>query len=122
MMPLWLLVVLISLATYRTTRLITRDQLPLIAVPRNAFALRWGTYVDATDKKLSINGNKTNVFMRSVAYLWECDWCASMWVSALITTLAYHWTVLGTQHWSVAVLVGLTASAVTGLIAQREPD
>lgn len=124
-MPLWMLVLLIILATHRVTRLITRDALPIIAVPREAFAQRWAGFVDAKtkeDKRLSIGGKKTNVVMKSIAYLWECDWCTSMYVAAGLTYLAWRWTSLGDQHWIIAVLVGLAASTVTGLIAQREPE
>lgn len=71
---------------------------------------------------MSVGGKKTNGFMASLSYLWECDWCASVWVAAVLTTLAYLFTPLGDQHAYIAVLVGLAASTGTGLIAQREPD
>lgn len=128
--PLWLLVLVLILATHRVTRLITRDALPVIAVPREAFAQRWATFSDAKtkeEKRRSVgwdtNGNKsTNIVMSSIAYLWECDWCTSIWVAAGLTTGAYFVTPLSDQHWYIAVLVGLAASTGTGLIAQREPD
>lgn len=123
-MQLWLLIFLIFVATHRVTRLITRDAIPIIAVPREAFVSRWATAADAPPEssRLSLTGRKTNLVMKSIAYLWECDWCASVWVAAIIVFLAWRWTPLGGQHWLVAVLVGLSASSVTGLIAQREPD
>lgn len=123
-MPLWLLVAVLILATHRVSRLITRDALPIIAIPREAFASRWATFADAPpDRKWeSPSGKTSNIVMSSVAYLWECDWCVSIWVAAALTTLAYWLTPLGDQHWYIAVLVGLAASTGTGLIAQREPD
>lgn len=121
-MPTWLLIIVLCLAVFRATRLITRDQLPLIAEPRDAFANRWGVYADAADKRVSIGGYRTNVFMRSVAYLWECDWCTSMWIAGLLTALTAWFTPLGSEHWWVLILIGLSASAVTGLIATVEPD
>lgn len=123
--PLWLLVLLICLATHRVTRLITRDAIPIIAVPRQIFTDRWASPSDAKtklDRKMTLDGRPTNVLMSSVAYLWECDWCTSMWVAAGVTTAAWFFTPLGDQHWLIAVLVGLTASSVTGLTAQREPE
>lgn len=121
-MSLWFVFVLVALATHRVTRLITRDAIPLIAVPREVFVQRWGSYADAfpEDRNTSIGGKRTNFLMRSIAYLWECDWCASVWVSAGITYCAWRWTMLGDEHWFVSVLVGLTASTVTGLIASKE--
>ena len=124
-MPLWLLALLLVLATHRVTRIVTRDGIPLMATPREAFVRRWGRPADATtpeQRRTSFGGRPTNGFMSSLAYLWECDWCASVWVAAALTYLAWLWTPLGDQHWYVAVLLGLTASGVTGLVAQREPD
>lgn len=124
-MSLWFVAVLVSLATYRATRLITRDAVPLIAVPREAFVQRWGTYADAAteeEKRTAIGGKRTNLFMRSIAYLWECDWCASVWVSTGLTYAAWLFTDLGNEHWLISVLIALTASGATGFIASKEPD
>lgn len=57
--------------------------------------------------------------MRSLAYLWECDWCASVYVGAGVAVGTYYW---GTEMWWQLGLLGAAASTVTGLIAQREPD
>lgn len=107
------------LATHRVTRIITRDQIPLIAIPREAFAQRWGVYEDATDKHTSIGGYRTNIVMRSLAYLWECDWCMSVWVAVTVAYGTYRW--IDTWWWQ-AILLAAAASTVTGLIAQHEPD
>jgi hypothetical protein len=123
--PIWLLTLIIILATHRVTRIITRDALPIVAIPREAFAQRWATFMDAKtkdEKRQSIGGKKTNIFMSSIAYLWECDWCTSVYVGAGLTYAAYVTTSLGDQHWYISVLVALTASSCTGLIAQREPS
>lgn len=125
-----LIILVLAVATHRATRIITRDQIPLVKVPRDAFVTRWGApQTDTTGqpvshelRNVSYNGKKTNGFMRSVAYLWECDWCASVWIGGGLTYLAWRWTELGEQPWFFAVLVGLAVSSVTGLIAQREPD
>lgn len=111
----WLSVVLIFLATYRGTRLVTRDKLPLIDLPREAFVQRWGVYTDAGDKTRSISGKPTNLFMRSLAYLWECDWCMSMWVAGAVVYAA-TWTVETPYPW----LLWASASAMTGLLTTLE--
>jgi len=110
---------LVFLATHRVTRFITRDKFPLYCVVRDRFVERWGIYVDAKpeERKISISGHDTNLFMRSLAYAWECDWCTSIWVGAGLTYLTWRWH--ETMLW---VLAALVASSVTGLIAQREPD
>lgn len=125
-----LIILVLAVATHRLTRIVTRDQIPLVKVPRDAFVNRWGApQTDSAGNPLprelrnvSYSGKKTNALMRSLAYLWECDWCASVWVSAGLTYLTWRWTELGDQSWFFAVLVGLAVSSVTGLIAQREPD
>jgi hypothetical protein len=118
-----LYVVLVALATHRVTRFITRDYFPPVKVPRDAFCERWGTYVEDEEGRplrgdalrVSISGKRTNIVMRSLAYLWECDWCASAWVGAGLTYLTWRWTEV--MLW---VLTGLAASSVTGLLAAVE--
>lgn len=124
-MPLWLLVILIFIATHRVTRLIVADSMPLLAAPREVFVRRWGRFGDAVtkeDKRKTMSGKPTNAVMSSLAYLWECPWCASMYVAPAVTYLAWRWTPFGDQHWYIIVLVALAASSVTGLVSQLESD
>lgn len=110
---------LLTLATHRVTRFITRDKFPIYCDWRNAFVERWGVYVDTEKDKLhiSISGHDTNRFMRGLAYAWECDWCTGFWVGGGLTYLTWRWH--ETMLW---VLVALAASSVTGLIASVEKD
>lgn len=90
-----LAVVLVCLATYRVTRLLTADAFPPIAKARLWIARRWGD-------------------MSWQAYLSECPWCVSVYVGGLVT--------LGTlfardDGLVLPALVWPTASAVAGLIA-----
>lgn len=96
-------------AVHRGTRFVTRDQLGFIKVPREAFVQRWGVYDDAEDRKTSINEKKTNIIMSSLAYLWECDWCASVSVAGVLGWLTWSWP--DVMFW---LLAGLMASSVTG--------
>ena len=93
----------------------TRDKLPIIGVPREAFVKRWGVYEDADDRRVSMNEKQTNIVMSSLAYLWECDWCASIWIGAGLGYLTWSWP--ETMLW---VLLALAASGVTGVIANLE--
>jgi len=102
-------------AVHRVTRLWTRDGLPLIKVPREAFIQRWGVYDDDEDKSTSINGKNTNIVMSSLAYLWECDWCSSVWVAAGLGWLTWTW-----PHVMFWLLAGLFASSLTGTWAIAE--
>ena len=121
----WLLVILTCLATHRATRLITRDHLPLIAIPRQRFIM-WadppaevqlpdGTTVPIEPRPRYPLG----ILGRSLAFLLECDWCMSVWVATVMVLMEWYLT-----NWPVPYppLLVAAASTVTGLIAQREPD
>lgn len=132
-----LLIVLLSVATYRITRFLTRDKLPLIEIPREAFVQRWGAYdgvgrllKDDKHRNWLVRGfrwfwacefpaikkdHATNLVMKSVAYLWECDWCMSVWVGAGTVYAATFYTSV-----PYPVLTWLATAAVTGLLAQYE--
>lgn len=128
---------LLALTTFYITRFFTRGSFPLVAEPREAFVQRWGVYTgdkrvkDAVQRKwwvrawrwmfakefTSIDGYPTNMAMKSLAYLLECDWCLGFWVAS--------GTVLITQQFvsvPYPVLQLFAAAAITGLIAQAEPD
>jgi len=103
----WVIIVLLCLTTHRATRIITRDVFPPV---------RW--FREKIEFKL---GGE-----HWLAYLTQCDWCASVYVAGSITTgLALF--VANVMHvswwpWPIWVLMGFTATSVTGLIAQREPE
>ena len=105
-----LCLVLFLPAVARATRLVTRDKIPLVALPREAFVQRWGVYEDAVgdERRTSIGDKKTNAFMASLAYLWECDWCASVWISALFGYLTWQFPLV--MIWVLIALVGSYAA------------
>jgi hypothetical protein len=116
----WLLLVLTCLAVHRLTRLVTRDHLPLIAVPRERIV----NYLDPAGVVDGVPVVPTpvrpwGVVGWSLAFLLECDWCMSVWVAAGVVATEDVFLHLG---WLTTVLVGLAASSVTGLITQHEPD
>lgn len=134
--PTWLVIILTCLTTHRLTRFITRDAFPLIAGPRRWIETRWDPFDDGDWEKwkklnrsqrrelvhqLRAKGENIgwpNIVGRSVAYLVTCDWCTSVWVGAGVVAVV-RWQLR--WDWLLAGLVWLTASTVTGLIAQREP-
>ena len=117
-MNLVLTVILMALATHRATRFITRDAMPIIAVPRERFVNRWAAYDEPEEMRgVALHPKGTNVFMRSAAYLWECDWCASVWVGGILTLITANLIDL-----PLPWLVWPAISSVTGLIASRETD
>lgn len=96
MSPL-LLIVLICLATYSATRLLTTDKLPLIRVPRE-----W------------IAGKLRNHWF---GYLITCDWCSSVYVAAGIVWAVDFYT---SQSVPFPPLLVLLARAVTGWLSNAE--
>lgn len=137
-MPSWMTVVLACLATYRLTRFITRDALPLVSRPRRWIDKHWNPFPDdnAWDavraapkdvqkiafenlaKQYGIKSRPTG-WKRSVAYLIGCAWCTSIWVGAGVS--AFVMIFIGLT-WPWFILLWLTSSSVTGLISQREPE
>lgn len=131
-------VVLACLATYRLTRLVTRDALPLVAGPRRWIDKHWNPFPDqnswdayrASPKRaqeivrenltaqLGITARPTG-WRRSIAYLVGCAWCTSIWVSAGVT--AFVMIFIGLT-WPWFILLWLTSSSVTGLISANEPE
>lgn len=108
----WLLVLLLALATHRITRLLVRDELPLVKVPRDALA-HW---LDPRDN----NGDPAEPsplggLGRAIAYLVECDWCMSVWVGGGLV-----WATTATVGLPYPWLVWPALSTITGLMAAGE--
>lgn len=109
-----LLVVLFILGVHRGTRFITRDEMPLFSYPRDLVV----SFLDPSEEQKRDHSwarQRWGWFGKSIAYLAECDWCASVWVAGLFGYLTWRWTEI--MGW---VLLGLTASTITGLIATAE--
>lgn len=95
--PLFLLI-LISLTTYRITRLVAADAFPAIAVPRE-----WVVNKLGEDHWFS--------------YLLTCMWCCSMYVAAGTVALFDHYVSVPMPYAMV-----FAASAATGYLAMSEPE
>lgn len=136
--PHWMVVALTMLATYRVTRFVTRDQLPIVARPRRWLDKHWNPLPDqdAWESYLAAPPAAKKIFLenlaqvtgvrsrptgwkRSIAYLVGCSWCSSIWVAAGIVVFDHFFLGL---TWQWAALLWLASSAVTGMIAQREPE
>jgi hypothetical protein len=89
-MEMWLLVLLICVATFRATWFVTRDTFPPVQALRDWLDNRFGD--DS-----------------AVAYLFSCLWCVSVWLGAGITAATTLFTSV-----PLPVLVWATASAFTG--------
>lgn len=122
-MPTWLTYILIALAVHRITRIVTRDKFPLVALPRY-YVTNW--LDPSTDYRTHYRAKHPDrgeprahwgIFGSSLAYLWECDWCVSVWVSAAVVYCTSTWTSV-----PLPVLAWLAASTVTGLIASSESE
>lgn len=87
----WLTVALITLATYRLTRLLIEDK--VIEVPRD-----W--VLGQLDQEGKLH------------YLLTCYWCSGLWIS-LIVTAFFASTVL------IWLITSLAVSVVVGVIAER---
>jgi HAMP domain-containing protein len=89
-----LLLVLLSLASWRITRLVTTDLLPLGAIR---------TRLEA------------DMPTATITYAMHCSWCVGLWVACALTA-AYDVAVGTATPW----LYALAAAAMTGLLSQVE--
>lgn len=94
--PVWL--VAYALASYRLTRLWTRDSLPPLPALRQTVLTKYGT--------------------RWWAPLMDCTWCAGWWISLVVVLLASS-PVAVAFRW---VALPLAFSAVVGLLARRDDE
>lgn len=108
-----LLVAIIVGAVYRITRVVVAD---VVAEPIRDWAhRRWSARHTEEDDELD-----------GIAYLLTCPWCTSIWVGLVVAPLG--WITAGpgaadsVASWIEAALIALTASAVTGNVATREPE
>ena len=143
-MEIWLLLVLMSLATYRLTRLIVEDVFPPVLWLRDRLAGGWRPLTAKEQEKyvtdvaavvegpvasphpelgalMRTDGQVSRYVRRAkwspfwLAELLSCPWCASGWVALAVT--AGVWAVVGLP---VPLLVWLATWAVGALIAAQE--
>lgn len=111
----WFLLALTCLATYRLTRLLVTDTLPIVSQPRYAL-VRFFATLDTQGH--IIDGRRLGVIGWSIAYLVTCPWCMSAYVAAGLVALECRLLPHVTYPW----LLWLAAWAVAPNIQTREPE
>lgn len=109
-----LLILLIILTTYRTTRFVIKDTFPPVGVPRTHLLNWWAPDGDWVRERPTAQPH-WGAFGRSLRYLFSCPWCMSMWLGAPII-----WGVMQFAVVPLPVLVWAAASGVTGLLHDLE--
>ena len=101
-LPTWYGLLLVSLAAFRTWRLIARDT--ILDWPRNwlvGLPVRWQEDDPVPDG-----------YREHLAIFLECMWCAGFWVS-IVWWVAFevtpHWTTIAAVPFAVSALVALAA-------------
>jgi hypothetical protein len=107
-LPAWLLVALVALATFRLARLLTADE---ITRPIRDWVYRRD---DRRPGRQPDDGQ-----LGRLAYFITCPWCVSMYAGPATAFVAVWWP---TNRAVLVALVGLAASAVTGIVATLLPD
>ncbi len=142
----FLSLLVLALAAYWLTRFITVGTFPPVAIPREAFVQRWGVYTDETRTLDTVpsrsrfvrgwlyifggqyrpmlsytrpgaEGLRTNLVMKSLAYLWECDWCTGAWVAGGVVALQDFVGSVPMPGWGWLAIAG-----VVGLLRTLEPN
>lgn len=133
-MDLWLLLLVMSLAVYRLTRLVVADTFPPVLWLRDRLVGGWRPLTDEEWvqvrsaglaympwKTQSIDEVENRWVERKkwsphwLAELLSCPWCASGWVALVVTAGA--WATVGLP---VPLLVWPAVWALGGLLAARE--
>lgn len=106
MNPITLLLVVV--ATWRITRLLVRDEFPPVRAVRDWVTT---TFADVTPSGELTPSKQWGVLGHTVAYLWTCTWCMSVWVGAGVVFTLGHWLSV-----PLPWLVVAAASAGAGLL------
>ena len=107
-----LLVVGLTVATWRVTRLLVADEFPPTRALRE-WVLRTFGQIDA---KGAITGSKRwGGLGHAIAYLWTCPWCMSPWVAAALIAVT-EWRTNVPLPW----LVGALGASFTGAMTMIE--
>lgn len=137
-MPVWLILIMMTLTAYRATRLATKDDFPLILWMRDRLAGGWRPMTGAEQEMYrmplidgdvqilpfpvtDIDGVTNRWVQRAswsphwLAELITCPWCASAYLSGALT-FAVDWTVGLPVPW----LVGPAVWAGAALLGSRE--
>lgn len=120
-MPVWFLYLLITLVTYRITRLVIKDTFPPVGVPREHLINWW----DPDDEWIAERAGPESLPQphwgavgRSLRYLFTCPWCMSPWIGVIVV---YVFTLFVSVPLPVVAVI--VAAAGTGLIATNlDPD
>lgn len=113
-----LVAVVLALAVYRLTVLVTKDYIaePLRSWMRGELApirpdfTSWNDYRAAVDEWRE---RKPRRFGHHLAYLSSCPWCCSIWAAAVLVPLT------ALVSWWAWVDAGLASSAVAGIVFER---
>lgn len=125
----WLLLVVLNIVVYRVTRVITRDEFPLVRIPREWMVVRlYPEYADVeTQSRYGAKHGRAarphlGALGQSIAYLLCCDWCMSVWVAAATVWAVWSWSTPNwfTFGWLQAVGYGIVAAAFTGIMSQHD--
>lgn len=127
-MDTWLLLLVMSLGTYRLTRLAVVDTFPPVLWARDRLAGGWRPMTDAERAadwepgQVEILDGIAHRYVRRVSWspwwlaeLVSCPWCCSGWVAAGVT--GGVWAVAGLP---VPVLVWVAVWALGGLLAGQD--
>lgn len=109
----WWQAMLLVMVVWRVTRIMVVERFPPAEKLREWVLDTFGTF----DSEGTLTGGKRwGLAGWSIAYLWTCMWCMSIWVGAALYGLQ-AWVGAG---WLLPVGVVAAASGFTGLVATVE--
>lgn len=118
MHDVWLFI-LLALACYRVTRVVTTDKItePIFGGLREALEYRWIRKHTRPGSPEEFDAIESEKFNSKAAYLLSCPWCLGFWISGAGTLLVS--LVYGLDY---PALTWLAVSTAVGLFGQLDSD
>ncbi len=102
----------LTLAIWRITRLLLLDTFPPVKAIREWFL---SVFARSDEQGNIIGGKRWGMLGYSLAYVWTCAWCMSVWVGLGVWALA-DWRLSVPYPW----LIVAAGSLISGLASQVE--
>jgi hypothetical protein len=104
-------------AIWRITRLLVKEDFPPVAGIRDWFINTFGIRSAMTGELAS--GRRWGVVGFSIAYIWTCMWCMSVWVGIGVWAVASFWLGLHVSYPALLIAVGSGLAGIIGALDER---
>lgn len=114
----WLLWFGLIVAIWSTTRLLIKDEFPPVRVTRDWFVATFGVRDERTGELV---GGRPGwgVVGYSIAYIWTCPWCMSVWVGIALWLFADYALGFSVSLPWLLIAAGRVLTGLAGMLEAR---